>query len=85
MPIEDHFVLMVAAGAFLLIGAVFVIWGKAEEKGYYNALVDRADMREYLNHWPQRVEFGALKVGGWIALAIGIILLLVGGGLWLWG
>lgn len=85
MPYNDFWVLMGIGGVFILLGLAAIIWGKREEKSYYDSLSDRADLREYLEHWPQRPEPGALKVGGWIAIAIGVLLAIVGGILWLWG
>jgi len=34
-----------------------------EEKCYYDAISRRTDVREYLEHQPQRPELGALKIG----------------------
>ncbi len=85
MPYNDFWILMGIGGVFILLGLAAIIWGKREEKSYYDSLSDRADLREYLEHWPQRPEPGALKVGGWIAIAIGVLLAIVGGVLWLWG
>jgi len=36
-----------------------------------------------MEHWPQRPQPGALRVGGWIAIAIGVVMLAVGLALWL--
>ena len=86
MPHADYLVLMGIGGLFILAGLVAVIWGWIEEKGYYDSLSGRADVREYLDHWPPHPQSGgSLKVGGWVALAIGVVLLAVGGGFWLWG
>jgi len=85
MPYNDFWILMGIGGLFVLLGLAAIIWGKIEEKSYYDSLSSRTDLREYLEHWPQRPEPGALKVGGWIAVAIGLLMLALGGGLWLWG
>lgn len=77
--------LMGMGGLFILLGLAAIFWGRKEEKDYYNALTTRPDMREYLEHWPQRPEHGALKIGGWIAIALGVIMVAMGGGFWLWG
>lgn len=67
-------------GLFIIIGLALLIWGKREEKGYFNALSKRrGDVREFMEHWPLRPQPGAQKLGGWIALAIGLVLLIVGG------
>ena len=85
MPQYDWLALMGAGGLFILLGLAAIIWGKVEEKSYYNSLATRSDKREFLEHWPQRPQFGALKIGGRIALAIGGLLLITGGILKLWG
>ena len=85
MLIADYFILMGIGGLFLLLGLAAIIWGKIEEKGYYDSLSTRRDVREYLEHWPPHPEPGALKIGGWIAVAIGLVMLAVGGAFWLWG
>ena len=78
-------ILMGAGGFFILLGLGAVIWDRSERKGYYDAISGRRDVREYLNHQPERPEFGALKAGGWIAISIGFLLLIAGGVFWLWG
>jgi len=72
-------------GLFILIGLGAIIWGRSEEKNYYNSLSTRADKREFLEHWPRRPQLGALKIGGRIALAIGVLMVVMGSAFWLWG
>ena len=85
MPQYDWIVLMGMGGLFLLIGLTAIIWDRREKKGYYNSLSTRADTREFLEHWPQRPQLGALKIGGRIAIAIGMLMIVMGGAFWLWG
>jgi len=81
MP-QDYIVLVGVGGLFVILGLATVIWGKREEKSYFNSLSTRAgDTREFLEHWPRRPQPGALKIGGWIAVAIGVVMLLTGGAL----
>jgi hypothetical protein len=65
-------------GLFVLLGLGAYVWGRVEEKRYLNSLSSRSDVREYLEHWPQRPEPGALKTGAWIAVTIGLLLLVLG-------
>ncbi len=81
----DWFILMGVGGFFILLGIVAIIWGKGEEKSYYNAISTRFDVREFLEHAPRRPEPGALKIGGWIAMAVGLIMIAMGGAFLLWG
>lgn len=84
MPSQDYFILMGIGGLFVVIGLASFLWGKREEKGYYNALAKRpGDIREFVNHWPPRPQPGALKAGGWIAMAVGVVMLITGGAFWL--
>ncbi|MFC2060417.1 hypothetical protein ACFLTZ_04935 [Chloroflexota bacterium] len=85
MPLRDWFVLMGMGGLFILIGLAAIVWGKNEEKGYYDSLPTHTDTREFLERSPKHPEPTALKIGGWIAIAIGSAVLLMGGGFWLWG
>ncbi len=59
MPDQGWFILMVMGGLFALLGLGAIFWGRAEEKGYFDSLSTRSDVREYLEHWPQRPESGA--------------------------
>ncbi len=87
MPQYDWLVLIGVGALFLLLGLAAIILDKREEKSYYESLSTstRPDAREFLERWPQRPQFGALKIGGWIALAIGILMIVIGGAYWLWG
>lgn len=85
MPRGDWLMILAAGGIFLLLGIGAYIWGRSEENSYYNSMpARRFDVREYLERSPFRPEPGALKIGGWIAIAIGLLMLLSGGALWLW-
>ena len=85
MPGGDYLIPMGLGGLFILLGLVSVIWGKTEEKRYYDSLFTRTDVREFLEHEPEHPEPGALKIGGWIAIAVGLVMVAMGGAFWLWG
>ena len=81
----DYFILIVVGGVFIILGIAAIIWGKREEKSYIDSLAARTDdLREFMDHWPPRPQPGSLKVGGWIAMAVGLIILVAGVALWLW-
>ena len=82
---EDWFILMVMGGFFVLLGLLMLFWGRREEKVYYDSLSNLVDVREYLEHSPERPQPGAVRTGGWIALAVGGLLLVVGFIIWLVG
>ena len=84
MPQSDYFILMGLGGLFIVLGLAAMIWGKREEKGYFESIATRTeDLREFMEHWPHRPQPGAIKVGGWIAIAVGVIVLVAGIVLWL--
>lgn len=85
MPQQDLFFLMGIGGLFILLGIGAIFWGRTEEKNYYESLASRPDAREFLVHDPQRPQLGALQIGGWIAITIGVLMLITGGAFWLWG
>ncbi|HEY90654.1 MAG TPA: hypothetical protein G4O07_02365 [Dehalococcoidia bacterium] len=79
MASQDWIMPLVVGGVFVALGVVSILWGRREEKKYYESLTTRTDLREFIAHWPGRPQPGALKVGGWIAVAAGVIIALVGG------
>ena len=86
MPHGDYFTLMGVGGLFIILGLAAIIWGKREEKSYFDSIATRTgDLREFMEHWPPRPQPGALKMGGWIAIAIGLFLLITGVIFWLLG
>ena len=85
MADQGGFILMVVGLVFIVLGIGTIIWGKREEKSYYNSLVTRKDLREFFSRWPKRPEPGSLKVGGWIAIAVGVAVVITAGALWLTG
>jgi hypothetical protein len=72
-------------GFFAIIGIILILLGRGEEHRYYDSLAQRPDAREFLERWPARPRLGGLKIGGWIALGIGLMLVIMGGAFWLWG
>jgi hypothetical protein len=75
-----YWVIPVAIGvAILLLGIGLIIWGVKEGSNYYDSLINGFDLREFFSRWPPRPEAGALITGGWIAIAVGIIIGVVGG------
>ena len=83
MPQGDSFILMGVGGGFVILGLVGILWGRHEEKSYFESLTGRPDLREFMAHWPERPQPGSLKIGGWIAIAIGLLMLVVGAIFWL--
>ena len=82
---QNWLIAMGMGGVFVLLGLAAIFWGKGEEKSYYDVIATRTDVREFLEHDPERPEPGALKIGGWIAISIGLLMIAAGGLLWLLG
>ena len=85
MPQTDLWILIGLGGLFVLLGVSAFFWGRGEEKSYYKAISTRTDIREYMEHTPERPEPGGLKVGGLIAIFVGLVMLIMGGAFWLSG
>lgn len=71
-------VILALGGFFVLAGLVMLFLGSREEKGYYDALSGKRDLREFVTHNPERAEPGSVRTGGWIALAVGAVILIIG-------
>jgi hypothetical protein len=84
MPQVDWLILMGMGGLFLILGIALVIWGKRDESSYYNSLSTRTDVRKFLER-ESRPRFESLKVGGWLAIAVGLVMIAMGGAFWRWG
>ena len=86
MPQGDYFILMGVGGLLMILGIAAIIWGWREEKSYFDTIATRVDdLREFMEHWPSRPQPGALKIGGWIAIAAGLLTLITGVIFWLLG
>jgi hypothetical protein len=81
----DYLIPVAIGGFFAIVGIILIFLGRGEEHRYYDSLAQRPDARECLERWPERPRLGALKIGGWIALIVGVLLMAMGGAFWLWG
>jgi hypothetical protein len=81
----EYFIPIGIGGFFAIVGIILIFLGRGEEHRYYDSLAQRPDAREFLERWPERPRVGALKIGGWIALIVGGLLMIMGGAFWLWG
>jgi len=78
MSSGETIILMGVGGGFILLGIIMLLWGRYEEKRLFEALAEKRDLREFsLNH-VDSPQPGALRIGGWISIALGALLLLVG-------
>lgn len=84
MPWFDWYTIVGMGGFFVLLGIAGFLWGRYEERSYYEGIANRPDVREFMDHLPWRPEPHALVIGGRIAIAIGVFLFVFGGVYWLW-
>jgi hypothetical protein len=83
MPQGDWYILLIVGGVFVILGILGIIWGMREEKKIFDALSQKPDLREFTLKHIESPQPGALKIGGWIAVGVGVILVVVG--LVFWG
>lgn len=83
MPQADWLMPLAMGGLFVVLGIALVVRGNSGEKGHQD-LSAGMDVKEYLGQEVQP-KFESLKVGGWIAIAVGLLMLAMGGAFWLWG
>ncbi len=85
MVSREIIIIVIIGGVFLILGAIGLIWGRREEGTYYGSISEHVDVREFVEHLPGRPEPGALRTGGKICFAVGIVVLLISLGMYLWG
>ena len=83
MPQGDWHVLVIVGGVFLVLRLGAVVWGWLEEKRIFRNLASQHDLREFTLRHVESPQPGALKTGGWIAVAVGALMLAVGIVFWL--
>ena len=83
MSLANCYAILALGIFFILLGITLMLWNKREKKTYYNSLVTRRDMKEFITHEPERPWLNAWQIGGRISLIVGIILVIAGGVLWL--
>jgi len=80
--LNEWLIMLILGGAFVLIGLGGVFWGKKEAGEDYQSITARADVhtdtRKFLEDWKADSGSGALKLGGLLALVVGIFLLVLG-------
>jgi hypothetical protein len=80
MAAASYQVILGMGGFFVFLGIVFILWNKREKQRYYNSiLLTRRDIKETITHEHERFWLHAWRIGGWISLIVGIILLIIGG------
>ena len=78
MPEGKWFVLVIVGGVFLILGIIGILSGIREEKRIFEALSRKPDLREFSLRHVESPQPGALKIGGWIAIAVGVLMVVAG-------
>jgi hypothetical protein len=78
MEQADWYILVIVGAVFAILGVGGILWGIREEKRIFEALASKPDLREFSLKHVESPQPGALKTGGWIAIAVGAIVLIIG-------
>ena len=74
----DWYILLIVGGVFIVLGIGAIIWGIREEKKIFDALSSKPDLREFSLKHIETPQPGALKIGGWIAVSLGLLMEVIG-------
>ncbi len=74
----DWWIFILIGGIFIVLGIGAVIWGHVEEKRIFDALARKPDLREFTLEHIETPQPGALRIGGWIGIGLGILVALAG-------
>jgi hypothetical protein len=74
----ETIILIGAGGGFIVLGILGILWGMREEKRIFEELSRKFDLREFTLNHQEGPQPGALRIGGWIAIILGIFLLIIG-------
>ena len=78
----NWYVLVIVGAVFLVLGIIGIWWGIREEQRIFEELASKPDLREFTLKHVETPQPGALKIGGWIAIAVGVIVIVMGIILW---
>ncbi len=74
----DWFIFVIIGGVLFILGVGAIIWGMVEEKCIFEALAKKPDLREFSLKHIESPQPGALKIGGWIAVGLGVLVIIAG-------
>jgi hypothetical protein len=74
----DWYIFIIIGGVLFLLGIGAIIWGVVEEQRIFEALSKKPDLREFSLKHIESPQPGALKIGGWIASGLGIVVIIAG-------
>ena len=79
-------ILLILGGALIAFGGIFFVWAYLERRSDIDILAHNEtnqDVKDLLDEG--RISMGpkSLKVGGWLAVTVGVFLLILGTVLWI--
>jgi hypothetical protein len=81
----DWHILAIVGGIFIVLGIGAILWGYREEKKLFEELAAKPDLREFSLKHIETPQPGALKIGGWIAVVLGVVVLVLSILMWRYG
>jgi hypothetical protein len=85
MSHQELIITTIIGGAFVILGFIAFLWSRREEGAWYKSVSEKIDVREFLVRDPGRQEPNALRTGGKICVAVGIVILLIALGFFIFG
>ncbi len=74
MQSGDWVILAIIGGVFVVLGLVALFWGRYEEQKIFAHLAEQHDLREFTLKHVESPQPGALKMGGWLGISLGVVL-----------
>jgi hypothetical protein len=82
---QELVITAIIGGVFVILGFIGFFWSRREEGAWYTSISKKIDVREFLDHSPGRQEPNALRTGGKICIAVGLVILLIALGFLIFG
>jgi len=84
MSHQDIIIVAIIGAVFIVLGFVGFLWGRREEGSLWSSATKKIDVREFVERTGY-TEPNALRTGGKICMAIGILILLIALGFLIFG
>jgi hypothetical protein len=81
MSFPESSIMLIMGIVFIGVGIGVYFGNKRAEQSYDDSLMERTDMREFLETTPERSGYGSFRIGGIICIVVGAVLLGLGLGL----
>ncbi len=85
MSSQELIITTIIGAFFLILGIIAFFWSRREEGAWYSSVSAKIDVREFLDRNPGRQEPNAIRTGGKICVAVGIVILFIALGFFIFG